>query len=131
MLTTTTPASLEAFLAVNAGMTLRASVSMRPDPSPRARVFHTFLVLGTARRRPARAVKLRIGLAPTTDVDSVLQFDSMLARYAQAVHILDARARLAGGRVVAEHNDGIDEADVSEICTMDPDMLAALDATPF
>lgn len=131
MLTTTTPASLEAFLAVNAGATLRASVSMRPDPSPRARVFHTFLVLGTARRRPVRAVKLRIGLAPTSDVDSVLQFDSMLAHYARAVRILDARARAAGGRVVAEHNDGVDDAAVPEICTTDPELLVALDAAPY
>lgn len=132
MLTTTTPDSLESFLSINAGATLRASVAMTPDPSPKARgICHTFLVLGTKRRRPVRAVKLRIGLAPADGVTSMLQFDSMLKHYADAVRILDARARAAGGRVVAEHNDDIDDASVPEICTTDPDMLAALDAAPY
>jgi hypothetical protein len=131
MLTTTTPESLESFLSVNAGTTLRASVAMTPDPSPRARVYHTFLVLGTKRRRPVRAVKLRIGLAPTDAIDSWLQFDAVLRHYADAVRILDARARAAGGRVVAEHNDGLDDSAVPEIGTTDPELLVALDAAPY
>jgi hypothetical protein len=97
MLTTTTPDSLESFLAVNAGTTLRASVMMTPDRSPRSRLTHTFLVLGTKRRRPVRAVKLRIGLAPTEVVGSWLAFDGVLRHYAEAVRILDAGAR-AGRR---------------------------------
>lgn len=35
MLTTTTPDSLDSFLAVNEGVTLRASVTMTPDRLPR------------------------------------------------------------------------------------------------